>query len=58
MVDKALAQDMIFNGSDSKPYLLLSKLEVQKNNFAKASEILTETLKLNKTDATVWAEIG
>lgn len=43
---------------DPKPYLLLSKLEVQRNNFSKAYEVLKDALKLNGKNSSVWEAIG
>jgi tetratricopeptide (TPR) repeat protein len=56
--DKLLAQDMVLHGLDTKPYLLLCKLEFQRKNFSKAEKILQDALKCNAFDCAVWNSIG
>jgi tetratricopeptide (TPR) repeat protein len=58
LADKALSQDLILHGLESKPYLILCKLEIQRNNFPKAYEVLKDALKLNGKDSAVWEAIG
>ena len=58
VADKALAHELILNGPNIAPYLLLSKLESQRNNFLKALDALLQALQISKSDPSVWAEIG
>ena len=58
IADKALAQELVLNGPSVDPYLLLSALEVQRENFGKALEALHQALEINKSDPSVWAELG
>jgi Flp pilus assembly protein TadD len=53
-----LSHDLIINGLDSKPYLLLSQLEIQRKNYAKAFEVINDALKLDRKDPSIWAALG
>jgi tetratricopeptide (TPR) repeat protein len=56
--DKLLAQDLVYQGLDTKPYLLLCQLELQRKNFSKAEKVLNDALKHNAMDCAIWNVIG
>ena len=58
VADRALAHELISNGPTIGPYLLLSKLESQRNDFVKAMDALHQALQIKNSDPAVWAEIG
>jgi hypothetical protein len=58
LADKALAQELISSGPTVEPYFMLSNLEVQRRNMAKASEMLQQAFDINKSDPRVWSAIG
>jgi tetratricopeptide (TPR) repeat protein len=58
LAQEALAQDFILNGAHVQPYVLLSKLEVQRGDYKQALEHLLSALKLEMSNHIVWANIG
>lgn len=58
LADKALAQEIILNGKCTEPYILLSNLEIQRENFGKATEMLSQAFEITKADPHVWCAIG
>ncbi|KAJ3276552.1 Cilia- and flagella-associated protein 70 [Terramyces sp. JEL0728] len=57
IADRVLAQEIIQNGLNFYPYLLLSQLEIQRSNYAQAENYLKEALKIDQSNPRIWAAI-
>ncbi|KAJ3324059.1 Cilia- and flagella-associated protein 70 [Boothiomyces sp. JEL0866] len=58
IADRVLAQEIIQNGLNFYPYLLLSQLEIQRSNYSQAENYLKDALKIDQTNPRIWAAIG
>ncbi|KAI9002325.1 hypothetical protein BC832DRAFT_114900 [Gaertneriomyces semiglobifer] len=58
LAERALSQEILNTQPRVAPYLLLSKLELQRSNFKLAEEHLSDALKIHQDEPNVWASIG
>jgi hypothetical protein len=58
LVDQALAQELITNGATVKPYLILSQLELQRQNYKASEEQIREALFLAPQNEEIWESMG
>ncbi|KAI8802085.1 hypothetical protein BJ742DRAFT_873493 [Cladochytrium replicatum] len=58
LAERALAQEVLLNGPSVEPYLLLSRLEVQRGNFVLAGERIKSALDISQDSPNVWAAQG
>ncbi|KAI9204949.1 uncharacterized protein BJ171DRAFT_423701, partial [Polychytrium aggregatum] len=57
LVERALSQEMLKNGPQVRPYLLLSQLEVQRSNFKVAEKHVQDAIDVKQDSPDAWAAL-